>query len=148
MTFTEHLTTLEDPRHTINIRHDFFDILFLTVSAILSQAEGWEDIEEFGKNKLDWLRKHYPFKNGIPSHDTISRVICLIPKDDINQLFMNCINVVRQAQGLAVIALDGKTVKHSFDSAQDKLSALHSYQCLCHRARCCAHTGKLKKQEK
>lgn len=126
MTFTEQLQTLEDPRHPINIRHNFFDILFLTVSAILSQAEGWEDIEEFGKNKLEWLRKYYPFKNGIPSHDTISRVICLIPPDEFNQFFINCINLVRQSQGLEIIALDGKTIKRSFDSSQDKLTALHS----------------------
>jgi hypothetical protein len=42
------------------------EILLLVVSAVLSGADGWEAIEQFGKSKLDWLRKFAPFADGIP----------------------------------------------------------------------------------
>ena len=56
MAFMDHFESLTDPRSHINKRHDLHDILFLVVSAILSGAEGWKDIKEFGDVKLDWLR--------------------------------------------------------------------------------------------
>ena len=56
MAFMDHFKQLTDPRSHINKRHDLHDILFLVVSAILSGAEGWKDIKEFGDVKLDWLR--------------------------------------------------------------------------------------------
>jgi len=51
------------------------DILLLVVCATFSGAEGWEAMEEFGNEKLDWLRRFAPFANGIPSHDRIVDVI-------------------------------------------------------------------------
>ncbi len=51
------------------------DILLLAISAVLSGAKGWEDIEDFGHLKLDWLKQYGTFNAGIPKHDTIARVI-------------------------------------------------------------------------
>jgi len=74
MSFIDHFSIIEDPRKDINVKHDFLDVLFLTVSAVISGAEGWQDIEDFGRDKLDWLRQYRAFKNGIPVDDTIARV--------------------------------------------------------------------------
>ena len=52
-----HLVNIDDPRHDINMQHEFLDILFLTVSAVLSGAEGRKDIKDFGDKKLEWLRQ-------------------------------------------------------------------------------------------
>lgn len=62
------------------------DILLLAISAVLSGAEGLEDIEDFGHLKLDWLKKYGTFKEGIPRHDTIARVICRLKADYILEL--------------------------------------------------------------
>jgi len=70
---------MEDPRRTDkgNFKHQLIDIIFLVISATVSGCNDWETIEVFGESQLSWLRKYYPFKNGILSHDTISRVFQL-----------------------------------------------------------------------
>jgi hypothetical protein len=69
------------PRDDKNKKHQFMDILFLVIAAVISGAEGWEAIETFGQKKLEWLRKYFPFANGVPSHDCIRMVmLSLSPK--------------------------------------------------------------------
>ena len=69
----EHFSQLEDPRIERNKLHQLPDITILVICAVVSGADGWEAIEEFGKEKLEWLRRFAPFANGIPSHDCIPR---------------------------------------------------------------------------
>ena len=71
----EHFSKLEDPRVDRNKKHELIDVVVLCVCAVLSGAEGWCDIEEFGRTKLDWLRRYVPLANGIPVDDTIARII-------------------------------------------------------------------------
>ncbi len=71
----EHFSALNDPRVERNKAHALIDIIMLTVSAVASGANGWEAIEDFGKEKLDWLRQFVPLKNGVPSHDCIAYVV-------------------------------------------------------------------------
>ena len=68
----EHFSKLEDPRVDRNKKHELIDVVVLCVCAVLSGAEGWSDIEEFGRTKLDWLRRYVPLANGVPVDDTIS----------------------------------------------------------------------------
>lgn len=74
MSFLDHFAGLPDPRSHINRTYDLLDVVFLSVCAVLSGAEGWTDIKKFGDKKLDWLRK-FRFENGIPVDDTIARII-------------------------------------------------------------------------
>ena len=124
MPFIDHFSVIEDPRKDINVKHDFLDVLFLTVSAVISGAEGWQDIEDFGRDKLDWLRLHRAFKNGIPVDDTIACIVRSIAPEQFNQAFIDWVNEVRCDNGKEQIAIDGKTLRHSFDG--DKHTALHS----------------------
>lgn len=104
--------TLKDPRRTSkgNIRYSLEELIFLTLSAVVSGFQTYELVEGFGEEKLDWLRKFYPYKNGIPSHDTLGEVYSRIkPKE-----FAKCL--ISFTKSLAkydsrVVALDGKTVK-------------------------------------
>ena len=72
---TEHFSSLKDPRLERKKLHALMDIIMLVICGIISGAEGWEAIEEFGHEKLSWLRKFVPLKNGVPSHDCIAYVI-------------------------------------------------------------------------
>ena len=65
---------LKDPRRIKkgNIRHEFSDIVFLVISAVICGGSNWDEIEMFGHNQLSWLKKYCALKNGIPSHDTIN----------------------------------------------------------------------------
>ena len=77
----DHFASLEDPRVERNQRHALLDIVLLTVCAVVSGADGWEAIEDFGREKLEWLRRFALFDNGVPSHDGIANVISrLTPK--------------------------------------------------------------------
>jgi hypothetical protein len=71
----KHFSTLKDPRIERHKKHNLVDILVLAICAVLSGAEGWEAIEEYGHAKLEWLRRFIPLENGVPTHDTIARVL-------------------------------------------------------------------------
>ena len=86
-TFLSHFEDIDDPRINRCKRHDLLDILLLAMSAVISGAEGWEDIEDFGHTKLDWLRQYRVFEHGIPTHDTIARVICRLKPEQIESAF-------------------------------------------------------------
>jgi len=129
--FLKHFSTIQDPRIERCKRHELMDILFLSVCAVLSNAEGWEDIEDFGHIKLDWLRKYLPFANGIPKHDTIARVLSRIDATELQQSFLNWIKeLVTEADG-DVIAIDGKAARRSFETKarRNPLHVVSAWSC-------------------
>lgn len=125
VTFLKHFNSISDPRIERCKKHNLLDILLLAISAVISGSEGWEDIENFGHIKLDWLRQYRPFEAGIPRHDTIARVICRLKADEIEQAFQAWISSLVEVTGCDVIAVDGKTARRSF-STKDRKNALHT----------------------
>lgn len=124
-TFLKHFESITDPRIERCKKHNLLDILLLAISAVLSGAQGWEDIEDFGHLKLDWLRKYRDFEAGIPKHDTIARVICRLKADEIEHAFQSWISSLVKVTGCDVIAIDGKTARRSF-TTKDRKNALHT----------------------
>ena len=124
-TFLTHFNSISDPRIDRCKKHSLLDLLLLAISAVISGAEGWEDIEDFGHLKLDWLRKYRPFEAGIPKHDTIARVICRLKAQEIESAFQSWISSLVKTTGCDVIAVDGKTARRSF-STKDRKNALHT----------------------
>jgi len=124
-TFLKHFNSINDPRIERCKKHDLLDILLLAISAVLSGAEGWEDIEDFGHLKLDWLKKYGSFKAGIPRHDTIARVLCRLKPEEIEKSFQSWISSLIKTTGCDIIAIDGKTARRSF-TTKDRKSALHT----------------------
>jgi len=124
-TFLKHFDSITDPRIERCKKHNLLDILLLAISAVLSGAEGWEDIEDFGHLKLDWLRQYRPFEAGIPKHDTIARVICRLKAEEIEAAFQSWISSLVEITGCDVIAIDGKTARRSF-STKERKNALHT----------------------
>ena len=124
-TFLKHFNSITDPRIERCKKHELIDILLLAISAVLSGAQGWEDIEDFGRLKLDWLKKYGTFNAGIPKHDTIARVICRLKADEIEHAFQSWISSLIETTGADIIAIDGKTARRSF-TTKDRKSALHT----------------------
>lgn len=112
-TFATHFADITDPRQFGKIEHKLFDIILLTISAVVSGAEGWEDIEMFGEERLDWLRLYGDFEHGIPGHDTIARVISRINPKQLQSSFIEWMQDCQQLSEGSVIAIDGKTVRRS-----------------------------------
>jgi predicted transposase YbfD/YdcC len=119
----EHFSTLKDPRIERHKKHKLVDIILLAICAILSGAEGWEAIEEYGHAKLEWLRKFIPLE-GIPTHDTIARVLSRVSAKGLQQCFMNWVAAVHEVTAGQVVVMDGKMVRRSYDRAACK-SAIH-----------------------
>jgi len=111
MSLFEHLKLIEDPRSHINLNHDLVDIIFLVLAAIASGCDGWQAIEEFGKENLSWLRKHRNFDNGIPTRHSIARIIKVIDSEILVLTLFSWVNRVREASSKPLIALDGKTLR-------------------------------------
>jgi len=120
----DHFTELEDPRIERHKRHSLIDIIVLTVCAVISGAETWEDIEDYGRYKEEWLVRFLALPNGIPSHDTIRRLFIRLDPSALQQCFLNWINAIREVTAGDVVAIDGKTLRRSADAATGK-SALH-----------------------
>ena len=132
--FIECFADLQDPRVERNRLYPLIEILLLTVSAILSGAQGWEAMEEFGEAKLDWLRKFAPFANGIPSHDRIAHVISHLNPRAFQSAFRRWTQAVAETTDGDIIAVDGKTVRGSRDRRKGK-DALHMVSAWSHNAR-------------
>ena len=117
--FHEHFATLTDPRCPFapNSRHLLMDILVLAVCAVMSGAEGWEDIEEYGKANAEWLGDLLDLPHGIPGHDTFRRVLSHVDPEELTQGFIAWTNALSAASGGDIVSLDGKTLRHSFDKA-------------------------------
>jgi len=122
--FITHFSVIEDPRIDRCKKHQLIDILFLSVCAVMSGAEGWEDIEDFGLAKLDWLQKYLPFSNGIPKHDTIARVLSRLNPTTIQRCFIDWVKDIAQQTEGDVIAIDGKSARRSF-TTKDRDNPLH-----------------------
>lgn len=122
----ECMAAVEDPRVDRTKAHELVDILVLSVLAVLCGADGWEDIELFGKIRLQWLRKFIKLRNGVPSHDTISRVFRVIKPSAFHDAFLAWVNGLGLTnEGLNVIAIDGKSLRRSHDKKHGK-NMLHS----------------------
>ena len=105
-------STLKDPRRTSkgNIRYSLEELIFLTLSAVVSGFQTYELIEGFGEIKLDWLRQFYPYKFGIPSHDTLGEFFSRVKPKEFAKCLIDFTKALAKYDS-KVIALDGKTVK-------------------------------------
>jgi predicted transposase YbfD/YdcC len=120
------MSIVEDPRVERTKAHDLNDILVLAVLAVICGAEGWEDIELFGKLRLGWLKKFIKLRNGVPSHDTISRVFRMIRPEAFQEAFLMWVRSLNLAHdSLNLIAIDGKSLRRSHDKRSFK-KMLHS----------------------
>lgn len=125
-----HFRQIQDPRVDRTKRYPFIEILFLVISAAVSGCEGWKSIQDFGLMKLDWLRRFLPYASGIPVDDTIARVMRRLDTKQFQQCFVQWMQGVAQATDGEVVAIDGKTLRRSYDKASSK-SAIHMVSAWC-----------------
>ena len=122
----EHISVIPDYRQAWNVEHKLSDILLLTICAVISGAEGWEDIEDFGETHLDFLKQYGDFENGIPVHDTIARVVSCISPAKFHECFINWMRDCHSSNDKDVIAIDGKALPHSCDKSGRRRAGFRS----------------------
>lgn len=129
--FIECFGKVEDPRVNRTKKHLLMDIIALTLFAIMAGAQTFDEIELFGSLHEEWLKKHLELPNGIPSHDTINRVLSLVDHDALQECFVEWIKAVKGYVTENVIAIDGKTMKGSHQASKGirALHVLSAYSC-------------------
>ncbi len=115
-----HFGDMPDFRIERGKRHELLDIITIAICAIISGAEGWEDIEAYGHAKLPWLKTFLALPNGIPSHDTFARVFAGLDPQALQERFLNWTWAVHEKTEGEVVPIDGKHLRRSFDRAAGK----------------------------
>lgn len=104
---------LVDPRVERKCDHQLGDILVIGLLTLLCGGESFNDMEDFGHAKEDWLRTFLRLPNGIPSHDTFNRLFSALDPHEFLNCFLRWTQGVRQAIGEEIVALDGKALRRA-----------------------------------
>lgn len=123
--FLDHFTDLRDPR-TRQSDYPLQELLLVAVCAILSGADNWVDVAEWGRAKREWLRRFLPFESGTASHDTYGRVFALLDATVFEACFIAWMATLCPALA-GVVAVDGKTVRRSQRAGQKAIHLVSAY---------------------
>jgi predicted transposase YbfD/YdcC len=136
--FQQFFSTMQDPRrtHKGHFYYPLDEILFLVIAAVVSGAEEWVSIQAFGKAKLEWLRRFFPYKRGIPSHDVLGKLFTRLDPVGFNECIMAWVNSVSGLTGGEVVAFDGKSICGS-SRADQPHSAIHVVSAYATQSRVC-----------
>jgi predicted transposase YbfD/YdcC len=119
----QYFSSIPGPRKDTNKKYPLYEVIVITILAVMSFAKGWEDIERYGKAKRHWLSKFLDLKFGIPKHDVYRRVFTVLKPRFIEDCFMNWVRAIKQSIQREIIAIDGKTARGTFNAETGK--ALH-----------------------
>ena len=111
---------LPDPRReTRNKKHRLIDILVIALCGTIAGCQPAVEIEAYGRAKGPWLRTSLGLPDGIPSHDTSSRVFQLLNSRTSHDCFVRWAQALHEVTRGEVVPIDGKALRRSFDSARD-----------------------------
>jgi predicted transposase YbfD/YdcC len=120
----KYFSEVDDPRVDRTKDHLLIDIITIAICAVISGADGWVDVENYGTAKYTWLSTFLALPNGIPSHDTFGRVFARINPKQFQACFIRWIRAIYRWSAEEVIPIDGKTLRHSFDTELEQ-SPIH-----------------------
>jgi predicted transposase YbfD/YdcC len=116
---------IRDIRQEWKIKHKLSEIVAIVLLAMLANANEWELIEDFAYANEEFLRRHLELANGIPSHDTIQRVMSIIDPKEMQGIQKAWNEIVNSEEGeklKKILNIDGKTMR---GTASAKKKALH-----------------------
>lgn len=122
--FLRHFRDLPDPR-ACNVIHKLQDMLVLAVCAVLCGADGWVEVELFAKSKQAWFKTFLDLPGGIPSHDTFNRLFARLAADAFEACFRSWTAALAAGSCGKLIAIDGKSIRRSFQHAWDRSGMAH-----------------------
>jgi predicted transposase YbfD/YdcC len=109
-----------DPRREHMRLHNLWDIIAITILAVIAGADSWVEVAKYGVCKFDFLKSFLELPNGIPAHDTFGRVFALLNPAALQEGFVNWVQAIAKATLGRVVAIDGKTARRSFDKEAGK----------------------------
>ena len=115
---------LPEPRQDKKVTHSLTDMIFVAMCGAIANCDYWTEIEDWGNNHLEFLRKYVPLEHGIPSHDTFSRVFSRLDPVAFSECLIKWVDSLQLSLEGQGVHLDGKVLRRSFDKAAGK-SALN-----------------------
>ena len=115
---------IEDVRQEKKVRHKLKDILVIVMFATLADADDWVEIAEFAEVYEDYLKKYISLENGVPSHDTIQRVMGMVSPEALQQLYIKWQGLLDSGEGEAlkkIVCIDGKTMRGNKNKGEKPL---------------------------
>jgi len=125
--FLDEFETIGDPRLERNQLYSVSEILLVTFLAVICGAEGWQDVENYGKAKINYLRNYLNYQNGVPSDDTVRRFFRAVNPDNFKQIFCRWIKSLANVVDAKVIAIDGKSSRRSYDGDEKMLHIVSAF---------------------
>lgn len=116
----DHFSSIPDPRLNRKKRHQLKDIFFITLCAVICGADDWVAVETFGKAKERWFTELLGLEHGIPSHDTFGNVFAVIDTEQFSTCFSRWVTDLASLSEGEIIAIDGKCLRRSLDTASNK----------------------------
>jgi predicted transposase YbfD/YdcC len=120
----QYFRRLPDPRSVHGRRHRLDEMVIVAILAVICSADSWAEVAAFGRAKLKWLKTFLELRRGIPSHDTFGRVFAAIKPEAFERCFVRWIEALAQVRPGELIAIDGKTLRRSFDRSSET-AAIH-----------------------
>jgi predicted transposase YbfD/YdcC len=129
--FAEVFADLDDPRTPYLVRHRLDDLLLLTLCATICGAESFYAVEAFGHAKRSWLASRIDLSAGVPSHDTLGRLFAALDPKAFERCFATWMARVQSKTAGEVVAIDGKTLRRSYDAGSDRaaLQMVSAFAC-------------------
>ena len=115
----DHFAELTDPRRT-KVMYPLLNVVVIAVCAVICGADDFVAIAKFGRTKRDWLSKFLDLSAGIPSHDRFNAILAAIKPAEFEKCLLSWITSLHEITGGQVIAIDGKTLRRSYDKASGK----------------------------
>jgi predicted transposase YbfD/YdcC len=111
----EYFSEISDPRQPWKTDHNLHEIIIMTICAVISDFDHWEDIVDFCKVKEIWFKERLclELKNGIASHDTFQRIFQLIDPKEMESSFITWVKSISEKTNGEIVSIDGKTVRRS-----------------------------------
>jgi len=115
---------LPDPRGN-NVRHKFIDILTIALCGVICGAGDWVAVVYYANQKKAWFESFLELPSGIPSHDTFGRVFAKLNPEAFEKCFVAWMNTLVQLGGGKLVAIDGKSLRRSFEHGFDRSGMAH-----------------------
>lgn len=128
LSIARHFAGLTGPRVDRTKRQGPDDILVISLCAVISGADGFEEIQRFGEARHEWLKGFLQLPNGIPSHDTFNRVFAALDRGQFSACFASWMAALCRATGLRAIAVDVKAFRAApADTFSDCLHVVNAW---------------------
>ena len=113
----KYFETLTDTRQQAKVRHNFVETIMIVICAVIAGCDVWEDIADYCRVKEGWFRERLglELKNGIPSHDTMSRIFGMLNPKEFQAHFVDWVQASCGKQAREILSIDGKTMRGSKD---------------------------------